>query len=314
MTEVKIAALDVKKLRQQTNAPFGHCKEALEATKGDFAEAEKWLRKKGIAAAGKKSGRDAADGLVGIKLAANSAVIVEVNSETDFVAKNQQFQQLVTDIADTYLANLNIADAAALGEINMANGKIVNEHITQNIATIGENIKLRRLAKLPQIAGQAVDAIATYIHNGVTPEMGKIGVLVALKSTADPAKLTELGKKIAMHIAAAKPEALTVEQLPAAIVNREKDIFREQAKASGKPDNIIEKMIEGRIRKFYEEAVLLEQIFVMDNKTKVKDFIAATAKELGTEIELVDYIRYQVGEGIEVTKTDFASEVESMVK
>ncbi len=302
----QITAALVGELRQKTGAGMMDCKKALAETDGDLEAAIDWLRKKGLSAAAKKAGRAATEGLVGVAGGDKAAALVEVNSETDFVARNEQFKSFVKNVAGLALANDGSLEAVRTagypGEAVTVEGKL-----TALIATIGENMALRRAAALSVPAG----VVATYVHNEIEvgSGLGKIGVLVALKSEADPAKLSELGRKLAMHVAAASPQALTPDSLDPEVVERERVILSEQARASGKPENIIEKMVEGRIRKFYEEAVLLEQVFVMDNETKIKDVVARAAKELGNPIEVTGFVREALGEGLEKKQEDFASEV-----
>lgn len=280
------------------------CKKALNETNGDIEAAKDWLREKGIAKASKKAGRVAAEGLVGVAIEGNKGAIIELNSETDFVAKNEQFQELVKGFSQVAL-NIN-GDINALDNATCpTTGKKPTEVLTDAIATIGENLSLRRMAALEVDEGM----ITSYIHNAQAPNMGKIGVIIALKSSGDTAKLEALGKQLAMHIAAAKPVALTRDEVPTEELDRERKIFTEQARNSGKPDNIIEKMVEGRIRKFYEEVVLPEQVFVIDGKTKVEEIVAQTAKEIGADIEIAGYVQYTLGEGIDKKEENFADEV-----
>ncbi len=297
-----ITAALVKDLREKTGAGMMDCKKALTETNGDFENAIDWLRKKGLSAAAKKAGRTAAEGLVAVAVNGVVGAAVEVNSETDFVARNDKFQEMVSGI--TKLA-LKAHDLESLKATSMPSGKTVEEEVIENIATIGENLSLRRVEVLSVSDG----VVASYIHNSIADNMGKIAVLVALESTADKEKLMTLGRQIAMHIAAARPQSLNIESLDQAVVARERDIFFEQSRASGKPDNIIEKMVDGRIRKFYEEAVLLEQIFVMDNKSKISEVVESHAKELGAPIILKAFVRFELGEGIVQEEKDFAAEV-----
>lgn len=305
----EISAKLVKELREATGAGMMDCKKALSEVAGDFEAAIDWLRKKGIAAAGKKSGRIAAEGLTAV--ASNNdkttAVAIELNSETDFVARNDKFQALVNLIAN---AALNANDLTALKQTKLANGRNIEEEVTENIAVIGENLNLRRFAKLSVTQG----LVAHYIHNAAAENMGKIAVLVALESNIPAEKLATLGKQLAMHIAASKPIAVTNEQVDQSAIDREKDIFSEQAKASGKPIEIIEKMIEGRIRKFYQEVVLLEQTFVMDGKTSVKDVITNFEKENNGSVKITGFVHFELGAGLEKEENDFASEVAAMTK
>lgn len=302
MTEITAAM--VKELRETTSAGMLDCKKALTETNGDMEKAVDWLRKKGLASAAKKASRIAAEGLVSVAVDGNSGAVVEVNSETDFVAKNEIFQEYVEDAAKVAL--LANGDVEAMKALNCPKcGKTFGERLTDMIAKIGENMNLRRAQVLSVNNG----IVSSYIHNAARPNVGKIGVLVALESAADKAKLAELGKHIAMHIAASNPIALTIADVPAEAVEREKAIYSEQARASGKPENIIEKMIEGRVRKYYDEVVLEEQAYIMDPDKKVKQVIADTAKELGTDIKLAGYACFKLGEGLQKKEEDFAAEV-----
>jgi elongation factor Ts len=299
----EITASLVKELREKTGAGMMDCKKALGEVAGDIEQAVDWLRKKGLAAAAKKAGRVAAEGLVGVASEGRSGAAVEINSETDFVARNEQFQGFVGTVAKLVLTHGD--DVEALKAAKLPNGQPVSDELTRMVATIGENMSIRRAARLTVAHG----VVATYVHNQIAPGMGKIGVLVALESTGDQAKLQALGRQIAMHVAAAHPQALDVDSVDPKSLDRERDVLREQARASGKPDNIIEKMLEGRLRKFYEEVVLLEQVYVVDGESKVKDVVAKAGKELGAPVALTGFVRYQLGEGIERETTDFAAEV-----
>lgn len=303
MTE--ITATMVKDLREKTGAGMMDCKKALNEVQGDMEAAVDWLRKKGLSAAAKKAGRVAAEGLVAVAASGNKAAVVEINAETDFVARNDSFQKFVLQAAQIALATG--ADTEGL-KAQACEGKTVQDALTNLVATIGENMTLRRVAQLAVPQG----VVASYIHNALAPNVGKIGVLVALESSADAAKLAELGKQLAMHIAAARPEALTVAEVDQKSVERERAIFTEQAKASGKPDAIIEKMVEGRLRKYYEEVVLTEQVYVVDGETRVSKVIENAAKTLGAPVKLAGFVRYQLGEGIEKSESDFAAEVAKM--
>jgi len=299
----EITAALVKELRDRSGAGMMDCKKALAETNGDIEAAIDWLRTKGLAAAAKKAGRTAAEGLVGVAVAGTKGAAVEVNSETDFVAKNEQFQEFVGTVAKLALdAN---GDIDALAAAAFGNGETVAEKLTSNIATIGENQNLRRTRMLSVDQG----AVVSYVHNAAAPGMGKIGVLVALESAAPADKLEALGKQLAMHIAAAFPQALNEDGLDSAMVERERAIATEKAAESGKPAEIVAKMVEGSIAKFRKENALLSQLFVMDNKTKISDVVAAAGKEAGSEIVLKDYVRFQLGEGIEKETSDFAAEV-----
>jgi len=298
----EITAAMVKDLREKSGAGMMDCKKALGEAGGDMDAAMDWLRTKGLAAAAKKSSRTAAEGLVGVEVSGTKGAAVEVNSETDFVAKNDQFQAFVRDVTSVALElgdEIATIKAAALG------GKTVEEVLTNNIATIGENQTLRRAKKLEVSKG----AVVSYVHNAQAPGLGKIGVLVALESEAPADKLEALGKQLAMHIAAAFPLALNEEDLDPAVIERERAIAQEKASESGKPADIIAKMVDGAIAKYRKENALVSQLFVMDGKTKISDVVAAAAKEAGSPITLKDYVRFQLGEGIEKEESDFAAEV-----
>ena len=299
-----ITAALVKELREKTGVGMMDCKKALAETDGDLDAAVDWLRKKGMAAAQKKAGRTAAEGLVGLATSGTKAALVEINSETDFVARNDQFQAFVSKAAELALEADGDLDALAGTEMPGA-GKPVSDALTDLIATIGENMSLRRTASIAVDEG----AVAGYVHTPAAEGVGKIGVIVGLASSADPAKLAPLGKQIAMHIAAARPESVTVDDLDPAAVERERAVLADQAKASGKPDEIVAKMVEGRLRKFYQEVVLTEQTWVMDGETPVKQVLEAQAKELGAPVCVTGFVRYNLGEGIEREEGDFAAEV-----
>jgi elongation factor Ts len=294
----EITAAMVKQLREMTGAGMMDCKAALGETGGDMETAVDWLRKKGLSKAAKKSGRTASEGLVAVSVASKGAgakgVVVEVNSETDFVARNEIFQKMVAQIAEAALGTSGDIDAVRAAGFPGA-GKSIEEHVAEMVGQIGENIGLRRSAALTVDEG----VVASYVHGQVVDGAGKIGVMVALKSAGDRARLEALGKKIAMHVAAARPLAGTVEDLDPAVVKREKDILADQARGSGKPENIIEKMVEGRLRKFYEEAVLLEQVFVIDGETRIRDVITNAATEVGAPVEFAGFVRFELGEGVE---------------
>ena len=301
---MSVTAAQVKELRESTGAGMMDCKKALNETNGDMEAAVDWLRTKGLASAAKKSGRTASEGLVAVATTGNKAAVVEINSETDFVARNEQFQGLVEAVAG-YAIAVN-GDVEALKAHTCSNaGKPVVDVITDAIATIGENMNLRRSAALEVSNG----VVSGYIHNAVKPGMGKIGVLVALESDADAAELDALGKQIAMHVAAARPVAMRRDDVSEELIAREREVFKEQAIASGKPAEIAEKMVEGRLRKYFEEIVLPEQVFVIDGKAKVSEAVDAKAKELGSEIKLVAFERFELGDGIEKEEDDFAAEV-----
>ncbi len=302
-----ITAAMVKELRETTGAGMLDCKKALVEANGNMETAVDWLRKKGLASAAKKSSRIAAEGLVAVYVEGNKGAAVEVNSETDFVAKNDIFQAYVEDAAKVALANNG--DVEAMKNAADASGKTFGERLTDMVARIGENMNLRR-AKVVSVNNGLV---CSYIHNAARAGLGKIGVLVALESSADKAQLADLGKHIAMHVAAAQPIALNVASVDPAAVEHEKSIFAEQAAASGKPAAIIEKMVEGRIRKFYEEVVLEEQNYIMDPDKKVKDVIAEKAKECGADIKLTDYVFFKLGDGLQKKEEDFAAEVQAQL-
>jgi len=303
----EITAQLVKDLRDKTGAGMMDCKKALVEAAGDLEAAIDWLRKKGLSAAAKKAGRVAAEGLVAVAGNGTTAAVVEVNAETDFVGRNAQFQQAVAQIAQIALAGNSDVEALKVAAYP-GTGRNVQDELTNLIATIGENMSLRRVTKLS--VGQGI--VASYVHNAVVPGVGKIGVLVALESGADKAKLAELGKQIAMHVAAAAPQALTTADVDPAKLEREKAILTEQAAGSGKPAEIIAKMVEGRIRKYYEEVVLLEQVYAIDGETKISKVIENAAKTLGAPVQLAGFARFQLGEGIEKEQSDFAAEVAKM--
>lgn len=302
MTEVTAAL--VKQLRDQTGAGMMDCKTALKDSGGDLDAATDWLRKKGLAAAAKKAGRIAAEGLVAVQVEERRAAMVEVNSETDFVARNDDFQALVRQIAA--LAPASGGDLERLLESEVpAAGRSVAELITDTIAKLGENIHLRRTARVE--VGEGV--VGAYVHAALAPGLGKIGVLVGLQSAGDPEQLAALGKELAMHVAASRPAAVSVDRLDPTTIQRERAIYAEQARATGKPESIIEKIVDGRMRKFYEEAVLLEQPFVIDPDLKVKDAIDRRAEALGSQITVTEFVRFGLGEGLETPPSNLAEEV-----
>jgi elongation factor Ts len=298
-----ITAAMVKDLREKSGAGMMDCKKALNETAGDMDAALDWLRTKGLAAAQKKSSRTAAEGLVGVATSGTKGAAVEVNSETDFVAKNDQFQSFVREVTQIALATGD--DIEALKAEAMPSGTSVADVLTNNIATIGENQSLRRAKRLEVSKG----AVVSYVHNKQADGLGKIGVLVALESDASDEVLQGLGRQLAMHIAAAFPKALNEEDLDEAEIERERAIATEKAAESGKPADIIAKMVEGGIAKFRKEHALVSQLFVMDGKTKISDVVAKAGKDAGTSIVLKDYVRFQLGEGIEKEASDFAAEV-----
>lgn len=300
----EITAGMVKELREKTGAGMMDCKSALNETKGDMEAAIDWLRTKGLAKAAKKSGRVAAEGLVGVIADGTRGALVEVNSETDFVARNDQFQKMVSDIAQVALGVDGDLDKL-LATTYPGASKSVKDYVTEQVGTIGENMNVRRVASMSVSQG----VVAAYMHNQVVPGLGKIGVLVGLESAGDKAKLAELGRQIAMHIAATSPLATRREELDPAVVERERNVLIAEAKESGRPDNIIEKMVEGRIRKFYEEVVLLSQVFVVDPDNTVEKAVKNAEAGVGAPIQVVGFVRFALGEGIEKAETDFAAEV-----
>lgn len=308
MSEINISAAAVKELREKTGAGMMDCKKALIETSGNFEEAIDFLRKKGLAAAAKKAGRIASEGLTAAKVDGLTGVVIEVNSETDFVARNEQFQDLVKDIANFAVIAKTID---TLKTFKMQSGKSVEEEIIENISTIGENLTLRRMDILEISEG----AIGSYVHNEVVPNLGKISVLVGLASNAkDKAKLEALAKQIAVHVAGNNPQSIDNSSLDQALVERERKVFFEKSKEEGKPDNIIEKMVEGRIRKFFSEVVLLQQNFLFEPKLTVAEVIKNAEKELGAEIKIAKFIRYELGEGIEHEEKNFADEVAAITQ
>ena len=297
-------ATDVKNLRERTGAGMMDCKKALDETGGDMEAAVDSLRAKGLAAVAKKSSRTAAEGLVGVAVSGTKGVAVEVNSETDFVAKNEQFQDFVRKTTQVALA-ASTDDVEALKAAAYPDGGTVTDKLTNNVATIGENQQVRRMKTVAVSSGLVVP----YMHNAAAPNLGKIGVLVALESEAGADVLELLGKQIAMHIAAAFPMALTAADLDPELIERERKIAAEKAAESGKPAEVQAKMVDGAIAKFAKDNALLSQLFVMDNKTLVAQVVEAAGKVAGTKIVLKDYVRFQLGEGIEKVATDFAAEV-----
>jgi len=299
----EITAAQVKELREKSGAGMMDCKKALSENNGDIEAAVDWLRKKGLAAAAKKAGRVAAEGLVGVAASGNKGAMVEINAETDFVARNDQFQDFVRKT--TEIAVFIGGDAEKIKSSAYPGGGTVSEKLTNLIATIGENMSFRRSIGLSVANG----VVASYVHNATAPGLGKIGVLVALESTGDKDKLVALGKQLAMHVAAASPMSLSVAELDPAAIERERGVLAEQAKTSGKPDNVIAKMVEGRLRKFYEDVVLLEQVFVVDGESRVSAVVEKAAKEIGAPVKVAGFKRFALGEGIEKKADDFAAEV-----
>lgn len=306
---MSISAAQVKELRDKTGAGMMDCKMALNETNGDMEAAIDWLRAKGIAKADKKAGRTAAEGLIAVNSDATKGVVVEVNSETDFVARNDAFQDIVRNIAQVALTTDGSVEALAASTYP-GSSKSVSDTIKDAIGTIGENMNLRRSAMLTVQSG----AVATYIHNAVADGLGKLGVLVAIETTGNADTARAFGRQVAMHVAATSPMALTAEQIDPTAVAREKAIFTEQARESGKPDNIIEKMVEGRLRKFYEEVVLLKQAFVINPDLTVEAALKAAEKDIGAPATITGFVRVALGEGVEKEETDFAAEVAAAVK
>jgi elongation factor Ts len=302
----EITAAMVKELRETSGAGMMDAKKALTENNGDMQAAQDWLRKKGLSTAAKKSARTAAEGLVAMVTSGKTGIVLEVNAETDFVARNDQFQGFVNGAAEIVLKSANDVDGLKAADMG---GKSVQDTLTDLIATIGENMTIRRLEKLSVDNGVVVG----YLHNALTPSLGKIGALVALESTGDAAKLEAVAKQIAMHVAAANPQYLNRESVDPDAAERERKVLSEQALQQGKPAEVVEKMIEGRMRKFYEEICLVDQIFVIDGETRISDLIEKTAKEVGAPVTLKAYSRMQLGEGIEVEVTDFAAEVAAAV-
>ncbi|MGA1804384.1 translation elongation factor Ts [Rhizobium sp. HT1-10] len=305
----EITAALVKELREKSGAGMMDCKKALTETAGDMEAAIDWLRAKGISKADKKSGRTAAEGLIGVSSAGHKAVLVEINSETDFVARNDAFQDIVRGVAAVALSTDGTVDAIGAATYP-ATGKSVTDTIKDAIGTIGENMTLRRSALLEVEHG----VVATYIHNAAGDGIGKLGVLVALKSVGDKAVLTSIGRQVAMHIAATNPLAIRSEEVDAAVAERERNVFMEQARESGKPEAIIEKMVDGRMRKFFEEVALLSQAFVINPDLTVGAAIKEAEKEAGAAIEITGMARLLLGEGVEKEETDFAAEVAAVAK
>ncbi len=299
----EITAALVKELREITGAGMMDCKKALTENGGNLDSSVDWLRKKGLAAAAKKAGRVAAEGLVGIAAEGTKGALIEVNSETDFVARNDQFQAFVGAVAKLALTT---GDIEAIKAAKFPGESLtVAEKLTQLVATIGENMNLRRMAALSVSKG----VVATYMHNAAAPNMGKIGVLVALESAGPADKLAALGKQLAMHVAAANPQSVTIDAVDPAQLERERAVLADQARASGKPEEIIGKMVEGRLRKYYEDVVLLEQLYAIDGENRVKQVIEKAAKDFGAPVKIAGFVRMALGEGIQKEEKDFAAEV-----
>ncbi len=300
---MSVTAALVKELREKSGAGMMDCKKALAETGGDMEAAVDWLRTKGLATAAKKSGRVASEGLVAFCVDGTKGAVIELNAETDFVARNTEFQEFASTLAKLALDADNLDSLAASDYPET--GRIVADELTNRIATIGENMSLRRMATVSVGSG----IVVPYMHKSTAPGLGRIGVLVALESAAGADALEGLGKQIAMHIAATSPASLSVEDLDPEAVQRERDVLIEQAKASGKPQEIAEKMVQGRMKKYYQEVVLLEQTSVIDGETRIADVVANAGKDAGAEIALTGFVRFNLGEGIEKEETDFAAEV-----
>ena len=298
-----ITAALVKELRETSGAGMMDCKKALTETGGNMEEAVDWLRKKGLAAAAKKSGRIAAEGLVNVATDGANGAVIELNSETDFVARNPEFQAFVGSICQVALSqggNFDKTSAAV-----MDGGKSVVDTVTEMVGTIGENLSFRRSAGVTVSEG----VVASYVHGAVAPNQGKIGVLIGLQSAGDAGKLAEFGKQLAMHIAAANPQWVSQEEVDTDAVDREREVLADQAREAGKPEEIVQKMVDGRLRKYYEEVCLMDQTFVIDGETKISKAVEAAAGDAGAPIKIVGFARFQLGEGIEKEESDFAAEV-----
>ncbi|GHU16842.1 elongation factor Ts [Alphaproteobacteria bacterium] len=303
-----VTAEQVKTLRERSGAGMMDCKKALVACEGNVEEAVDWLRKKGLAAAANKSGRVAAEGLVGVYVNGTHGTVLEVNAETDFVSRNELFQKFVSEAVEV-ACNGNLCIDSLKTAKYPGKDHAVSEELTNLIAVIGENMQLRRVGHVSVSSG----VVASYVHNKISPTLGKIGILVALESTGDKEKLNEFGKQIAMHITAAHSLSVSVNDLDPATIERERAVVTEQAQNSGKK-GFIDKIVEGRLRKFYEEVVLLEQVFVMDGETRIKDLVAKVSAEIGAPIEIKEFARFALGEGIEKQTVDFAAEVAAQLK
>ena len=304
----EITAALVKELRDSTGAGMMDCKKALTEVDGDIDAAVDWLRKAGLAAAAKKAGRVAAEGLVAVEVDGPKGAIVEVNAETDFVARNDQFQDFVGKVAQ--VAVEQGGDFDKISGAALDGGATVDETVKALVGSIGENINLRRSAALAVSNG----VVASYIHNAVIPNAGRIGVLVGLESDGDQDKLMAAGRQLAMHVAAAAPQWTDISEVDASVLDHERTILADQARASGKPEDIVEKMVEGRLRKFYEEVVLLEQVYVIDGESKVRKAVEAMAADVGAPVALTGFVRFVLGEGIERDEGDFAAEVAAVAK
>ena len=300
----------IRELREKSGAGIVDCKNALSQNDNDVDKSIDWLRKKGLSVAAKKSGRVAADGLVGVHIDNNKACLIEINSETDFVSRNEQFQKFVSDCSKIALNADGDLNSLLKSKFLDAENTVEDE-LTKNIATIGENLNIRRIEKIT-LDGPGL--IVSYVHNSVSENLGKIAVILSLKSNADQKSLGDIGKQIAMHIAASNPISLNLDNLDPKIVDKEKQVLIEQAISSGKPKDIAEKMVEGRIRKFCEDVVLLEQTFVIDGKTKIKDLLKQHSTELANDVTIGSFKMLILGQGIEVEEKDFAAEVAATAK
>ena len=301
---MNLSASMVKELREKSGAGMMDCKKALIETNGNMEDAVDWLRKQGLSAVAKKSSRVAAEGLIGISIKGLKGAMVEINSETDFVARNELFQNFVKVCSNLVLTSKTDINALKVLPFQDS-GRSVDQELSNNIATIGENMNIRRVEYLEVSEG----VLVSYIHNKITEDLGKLGVIVAIESKANESQLLDVGKQIAMHIAATAPKSLNIEDLDGDLVKREKEVLIEQAIASGKPKEIAEKMVQGRLKKFFQEVVLNEQISVIDGETKIKDLIKKISLDLGTDVKIKDFKLLKLGEGIEVAESDFAAEV-----
>ena len=301
---MKLSASMVKELREKSGAGMMDCKKALVETNGNMEDAIDWLRKQGLSAVAKKSSRVAAEGLIGISINGVQGAIVEINSETDFVARNELFQNFVKKCSSLVLTHKSDIDALKALPFPDTD-RSVDQELSNNIATIGENMNIRRVEYLEVSEG----VLVSYIHNKITEDLGKLGVIVAIESHAKQSQLLEVGKQIAMHIAATSPKSLNIEDLDSDLVNREREVLIDQAMSSGKPKEIAEKMVQGRLQKFFQEVVLNEQTSVIDGETKIKDIIKKLSNDLGADVRIKDFKILKLGEGIEVAENDFAAEV-----
>ena len=301
---MNLSASMVKELREKSGAGMMDCKKALVESNGNMEDAIDWLRKQGLSAVAKKSNRIAAEGLIGISISEVKGAIVEINSETDFVARNELFQNFVKNCSNLVLSNKS--DINVLKKLPFPDSdRTVDQELNNNIATIGENMNIRRVEYLEVSEG----VVASYIHNKIAEDLGKLGVIVAIESQAKKSQLLDVGKQIAMHIAATSPKALNIDDLDNDLVKREKEVLIDQAMSTGKPKEIAEKMVQGRLQKFFQEVVLNEQVSVIDGETKIKDVIKKLSDDLGTEVKIKDFKILKLGEGIEVAENDFAAEV-----